>query len=135
LAGLKRWQSQWSHFRSRKNRSTSFGLKERSTTWASAFEYWNSEYPEIATATEKIATLESAGYDLVGYFVLPPNCWIVNYYGPTELRIPGFPARHVDEQDALQVAEMERHESHLYQRFRDWFSYAFYVARRRQSDH
>jgi SAM-dependent methyltransferase len=95
------------------------------------FEHWNSEYPEIATATEKIATLESAGYDLVGYFVLPPNCWIDKYYGPTELRIPGFLARHADEPDAFQVVEMERHEAELYHRYQDWFSYGLYVVRKR----
>jgi SAM-dependent methyltransferase len=94
-------------------------------------EHWNSEYPEIATATEKIATLESAGYDLVGYFVLPPNCWIDNYYDPMEQRIPGFLARHTDEPDAYQVVEMERHEAQLYRRFRDCFSYGFYVVRKR----
>jgi SAM-dependent methyltransferase len=95
------------------------------------FEHWNSEYPEIATVTEKIAALESAGYDLVGYFVLPPNCWIDNYHGPTELRIPGFLARHADKPDAFQVVEMERSEARLYHRYQDWFSYGLYVVRKR----
>ncbi|MBE0566735.1 MAG: SAM-dependent methyltransferase, partial [Krumholzibacteria bacterium] len=27
---------------------------------------------------------------------------------------------------------MERHEADLYRRYRDWFSYGFYVARRRR---
>lgn len=93
--------------------------------------HWNSEYPEIATATEKIATLESAGHDLIGYFVLPSTSWIDNYYKPTELRIPGFIARHVDEPDAFQVVEMERQEAELYRRYQDWFSYGFYIARKR----
>ncbi len=97
------------------------------------FEHWNSEYPEIATAAEKIATLESAGYDLVGYFVLPPSCWIDNYYDPAERRVPSFLARHADQPDAFQVAKMERHEMQLYRRFRDWFSYGFYVVRKRNS--
>ncbi len=94
-------------------------------------EHWNSEYPEIATAAEKIATLEYAGYDLVGYFALPAASWIDNYYDPTELRIPAFLARHADEADAFRVVEMERQEAQLYRRFRDWFSYGFYVVRRR----
>ncbi|MCP4858660.1 MAG: class I SAM-dependent methyltransferase [Fuerstiella sp.] len=94
-------------------------------------EHWHSEYPEIATAPEKIGILETAGYDLLGYFALPSTSWIDNYYDPTEQRIPGFLDRHVAEPDAAQVAEMERQEADLYRRYQDWFSYGFYIVRKR----
>jgi predicted O-methyltransferase YrrM len=94
-------------------------------------EHWNSEYPEIAAAPEKIATLETAGYDLLGYFTLPSSCWIDNYYDPTARRIPNFLERHVDEPEAAQAVEMERQEAYLYRRYQDWFSYGFYVVRKR----
>jgi SAM-dependent methyltransferase len=94
-------------------------------------EHWNSEYPEIATAPEKIAILESAGYDLIGYFVLPSNCWLDNYYEPTAGRIPDFLARHGGGQEATQVVEMERQEVDLYRKYQDSFSYGFYVVRKR----
>jgi SAM-dependent methyltransferase len=94
-------------------------------------EYWNVEYSEIATAPVKIATLESAGYDLLGYFSLPPSCWIDNYYDPTSQRIPDYLQRHIDEPDAAQIVAMEKQESELYRRYKDWFSYGFYVARKR----
>jgi trans-aconitate methyltransferase len=67
------------------------------------FQHWNSEYPEIATAVEKIGTLESAGYDVVGYFVLPAHCWIANYYNPTAARFSAFLARHADSCHASRV--------------------------------
>ena len=57
-------------------------------------EHWETEYPEIATASEKIKLLEDAGYDLLGYSVLPSSSWLENYYVPTESRIPRFSARH-----------------------------------------
>lgn len=94
-------------------------------------EHWNSEYPQIATAPEKIATLESAGYDLLGYLVLPSSSWIDNYYDPTEQRIPSFLERHADRPEAAQVVEMERLEADLYRRYQVWFSYGFYVVRKR----
>lgn len=94
-------------------------------------QHWNTEYPEIATAADKICTLESAGYDLVGYFVLPAHCWIDNYYEPTKARFPAFLKRHAGNPDAPQIVEMERNEAELYRRFQDWFSYGFYVARKR----
>lgn len=94
-------------------------------------EHWNSEYPEIATAPQKIAILESAGYDLLGYFTLPSNCSIDHYYNPIAQRIPNFLARHVDKPEALQIVEMERQEADLYRRYQDWFSYGFYIVRKR----
>jgi len=93
--------------------------------------YWNAEYSEIATASEKIAILECAGYDLLGYFVLPPTSWVDTYYAPTEERIPAFLERHAHHPDAREVVEMERREAALYERYREWYSYGFYVARTR----
>lgn len=94
-------------------------------------QHWNAEYPEIATASEKIALLARAGYDLLGYFVLPPTNWIANYYEPTERRIPAFLDRHAGLPEAAEVVEMERQEADLYRRYQAWFSYGFYVARKR----
>ena len=94
-------------------------------------QHWNSEYPEIATASEKIAILERAGYDLLGYLVLPSSNWVDNYYVPTEKRIPAFLERHAGLPEAAEIVEMERQEADLYKRYQDWFSYGFYVARKR----
>lgn len=107
------------------------------TTWlhpsppAVIWQHWKSEYPEIATAAEKIAILEQAGYDLLGYLVLPATNWINNDYEPTEKRIPAFLERHAHEPEAREIVEMERHEFALYRQYQAWFSYGFYVARKR----
>lgn len=93
--------------------------------------HWTTEYPEIATAAAKIALLERAGYDLLGYFVLPPAAWLDNYYRPTEARIPAFLERHAHRPEAAEIVQLERQEADLYRRFQDSFSYGFYVARRR----
>jgi len=42
--------------------------------------HWNAEYQEIATASEKIAILERAGHDLLGYLLIPATGWTDNYY-------------------------------------------------------
>lgn len=95
------------------------------------FQHWNGEYPAIATAPEKIALLEQAGYDLIGYFTLPASDWLENYYRPTEARIASFTARHPGQPEAAEIVEMERREAELYARFRDFYSYGFYIARKR----
>ena len=93
-------------------------------------QHWHTEYPEIATASEKIRILETAGYDLLGFFVLPPSNWL-DYYDPVEHRIAEFLGRHPGSAEAAEVVEMHRQEADLYQRYQNWFSYGFYIARRR----
>ena len=95
--------------------------------------HWEAEYPEIATASEKIAVLERAGYDLLGYLVLPSTDWIDGYHEPIDNRLPAFLARHADRPEAAEIADLHRQESDLYRRYHDCFSYGFYVARRRRS--
>ncbi|MEB3359443.1 MAG: class I SAM-dependent methyltransferase [Synechococcales bacterium] len=94
-------------------------------------QHWSAEYSEIATAPEKIAVLDRGGYDLLGYFVLPSTNWMDNYYAPTEERIAAFLHRHAGQSEAEELVKMERQEADLYRRFKDWFSYGFYVARKR----
>ncbi|NBB74361.1 MAG: hypothetical protein GVY35_11860, partial [Bacteroidetes bacterium] len=75
-----------------------------------------------------------AGYDLLGYFVLPPTNWIDNYYEPTAERIPAFLERHAGCPEAEEIVAMERQEADLYRHYQDWFSYGFYIARKRCAD-
>lgn len=93
--------------------------------------HWNAEYPEIATAAKKMAILERAGYDLLGYLVLPSTNWMDNYYEPTTGRIPAFLERHAGRPEAEEIVDLERREADLYKRYQKWFSYGFYVARKR----
>lgn len=93
--------------------------------------FWEAEYPEIATASKKISILERAGYDMLGYFVLPPACWIDNYYRPTEARIGDFLQRHSGRPEADELVEMERQEAAMYERCQSVYSYGFYVVRKR----
>jgi len=97
-------------------------------------QHWESEYPEIATAAAKVAVLEQAGYDLVGFFVLPEACWLDHYYEPLAQRLPAFLERQASGPHAAEAAAIaagDRREIDLYRRYREWFSYGFSIARRR----
>ena len=54
-------------------------------TWTTAArpqtitDYWTAQYPEIDTASAKLAVLERHGYRPEGYFLLPPCCWQEHY--------------------------------------------------------
>lgn len=92
--------------------------------------HWNSEYPEIDTAGAKIALLEKHGYVPIGYFSLAQSCWRDNYYAPLERALEGFLARHATDEFARAIATATRDEMALYDRFADYFSYGFYIARK-----
>lgn len=89
--------------------------------------FWETEYPEIGTASEKIKVLEVNGFKLLGYFSLPTYCWLENYYEPLESRFDEFLDRH-QSGEAHELIESERQEIALYRTHHDWFSYGFYIA-------
>jgi len=93
-------------------------------------EFWKSEYPEIDVASNKIKQLEDNGYSLVGYFYLSQNSWVENYYKPMEARFESFLKRNKHSALAQKVVEDNQTEIDLYQKFKDYFSYGFYIARK-----
>lgn len=48
-----------------------------------------------------------------------------------ERRIPAFLRRNVSQAEAAEIAAMEREEIDLYRRYHEWFSYGFYIVRKR----
>ncbi|WP_299491314.1 class I SAM-dependent methyltransferase [Acaryochloris sp. IP29b_bin.137] len=90
--------------------------------------YWDAQYPEINTASSKIKLLEEAGYALLGYFVLPERCWLDNYYHPLQQRFAEFLDRHSNSDDAQDLVEAEKQEIQVFEQFKAYFSYGFYIA-------
>ncbi len=93
-------------------------------------EFWNEEYSEIDTAANKIKQLENNGYSLVGYFYLCQDSWIENYYKPMQVRFETFLHRNDYSELARKVISDNQFEIELYQKFKDYYSYGFYIARK-----
>ena len=91
---------------------------------------FEAEYPEIDVASAKIGLLERHGYSPEAYFVLPVHCWLENYYRPIQSRFDAFLERHGHSDQAKAIVDAERHEIALYERFRDYYSYGVYVAKK-----
>ncbi len=92
--------------------------------------YWTQQYPEIDTASAKMSVLEANGLVPVGYFPLPVDAWTEHYYQHVDHAIAPFLLRHPNNPQALAVAEEQRKEMELYERFKACYSYGFYVARK-----
>ena len=103
-------------------------------TWTTAArpqtitDYWTAQYPEIDTASAKLAVLERHGYRPEGYFLLPPCCWQEHYYGPLRERFPAFLDRHGHSPQAAAIVAAEEEEMALYQRYGQFYSYGMHVA-------
>jgi len=93
-------------------------------------DHWNNEYPEIDTASAKIKVIEDSGYTPIGYFVLPEYCWIDNYYEPMRKSFDAFLSRNVDRDEARAIVEAESNEIELYKKYKAYFSYGMYIARK-----
>lgn len=93
-------------------------------------DHWHNEYPEIDTASEKIKVLEDSGYTPIGYFALPEHCWLDNYYEPMRKSFDAFLSRHGDSKEARAIIEAERREIELYEKYKAYFSYGVYIARK-----
>jgi ubiquinone/menaquinone biosynthesis C-methylase UbiE len=92
--------------------------------------HWHREYPEVATASAKLAILEAEGYSPLGYFVLPRTSWLEEYYRPMQARFPGFLDRHDQSPAAQALVDAEQVEIRLYETYSEFVSYGYYIARR-----
>ena len=95
-------------------------------------DFWKQEYPEVDTAANKIKLLEDNGYTLEGYFYLTKDSWIENYYNPIKDRFYNFLERNNNSELAMKVVEEYKAEIDLYQKFNDYYSYGFYIARKNE---
>ncbi|WP_366657727.1 class I SAM-dependent methyltransferase [Fodinicurvata sp. EGI_FJ10296] len=93
-------------------------------------QHWMQEYPEVDTASAKMAILEENGYSPVGYFPLPPRCWLENYYRPMQARFSEFLSRNGNSEAAAAIVAAEENEIALYERYADFVGYGFYIAKR-----
>ena len=92
--------------------------------------YWDEAYPGIDTASSKIRVLEKNGYSPIGYFVLPEHCWMANYYEPMSSSFQDFLQRNENSDEARAVVEADRVEIELYKKYRAYYSYGVYIARK-----
>ena len=93
-------------------------------------EHWENEYPEIDTASSKFKTLESNGYSPIAYFLLPEHCWLDNYYRPMQRTFGDFLKRNGNSEEAQAIVSGEEQEIVLYEKYKQYYSYGVYIAKK-----
>lgn len=93
-------------------------------------DFWNGEYSEMDTIAGKIKVLEEAGYKVLGHFILPDVCWLDNYYNPLLDSHKDFMEKFSDNGTAKLIVERDIKEVDFYKKYRDYYSYGFYIAQK-----
>jgi len=92
--------------------------------------FWKQEYPEIDTIPNKVALMQEAGYVPVATFILPETCWTDHFYAPQVAAQKAFLQKHEGNKAAEELVANQRHEAALYQAYKAYYGYAFYIGRK-----
>ncbi len=92
--------------------------------------FWKDAYPGIDTISNKIAQMQKAGYLPVATFILPENCWIEHFYLPQVSAQEKFLIKNAGNEIARELVANERHEAELYNKFKEFYGYVFYIGKK-----
>lgn len=92
--------------------------------------HWNREYPGIGTTAEKLRAVELEGYEPLGAFLLPRECWEANFYDQLVAGFGPFLERHGHAPAASELVAAAEEEVAMFQSHGRWYTYGFYIARK-----
>ena len=93
--------------------------------------FWAEEYPAIQDNEANIASIQRAGYNLIGQFILPESAWWDPYYTPLEERLGHLREKYKNTSEALALVELHQTEIDFYRKYSDYYGYCFYVMQAR----
>ena len=93
-------------------------------------QYWINEYSEIDTIENKLSVIEKCGYNPVAHFVLDEKCWL-SYYQPLLENAEEFLKKYDYADEVKDFVEQGKIEADMYNRFKDYYSYVFYIAKKK----
>jgi len=96
-------------------------------------EFWMDAYPEIDTIPNKVAQMLKAGYIPVATFILPENCWTEYFYTPQVNAQKVFLEKNAGNKSAVEFVVNQRHETHLYHKYKEYYGYVFYIGKKFKS--
>ena len=94
-------------------------------------QYWVNAYPEIDTIENKLSVIEKCGYTSAVHFALDDKCWQDNYYQPILERSEAFLKKYDYADEVKEFVEAGKIEADMYNRFKDYYSYVFYIAKKK----
>lgn len=92
--------------------------------------FWDAEYPDIRIIEANLKLIAGLGLDVVGHFVLPQSAWTENLYAPMMERVAVLEKKYAEESEALGFLMTLRDEVAMYDRYKDYYGYCFFILSR-----
>src|SRR5262245_29336002 len=89
------------------------------------------QYPDMRDMAFNRKLVRDCGYELLGDFVLPPNAWWDDYYGPKQKRLAALLRKYAGDSSATAVLTESRDEMELHKHYSDYYGYVFLVMQSR----
>jgi len=97
---------------------------------AEIHNYWIEHYPEMDTIPNKVAQIQKAGYLPVATFILPEICWTEHYFAPLVRAQEIFLDKYAGNKTAEEFVALQRHDAELYRKYKEFYGYVFYIAKK-----
>lgn len=92
--------------------------------------YWKSNYPKMKSFDDIEMVVDRCGYDLVTSFTLSQSAWTENYYDHLERKVK-IVEQEAEGVRASELFEAIREEMQLFEEYREFYNYGFFVAKLR----
>ena len=93
-------------------------------------EHWKLAYPGIQNIAGNIQTIYDQNLVSLAHFGIDEDAWRENYYQKLENSFEAFMKRHNYSPEAQSMVEAEITEIKLYERYKDYYNYVFYLIRK-----
>jgi ubiquinone/menaquinone biosynthesis C-methylase UbiE len=94
-------------------------------------DFWEKEYPGMSSMENLRSLIAKCNYELVYEQILPSTGWVNNYYYPLELNVINARQKYKSNTAALEIVESIQQEIDLFYKYCDYFSYSFFVCRKK----
>lgn len=98
---------------------------------AEIHNFWVDAYPEIDTIPNQVAKIHKAGYLPVATFILPSTCWTEHYFALKVKAQEIFLAKYAGNKAAAEFSAMQSYEGELYSKYKKFYGYTFFIAKKR----
>jgi len=97
---------------------------------AEIHNFWVDAYPEIDTIPNQVAKIHKAGYLPVATFILPEICWTEYFFAPQNEARQIFLKKYAGNKAAEEFVASERYEEELYRKYKEFYGYTFFIAKK-----
>lgn len=93
-------------------------------------DFFGMAYPPMTDVKTNLASIEEAGFSMLGHFALPESSWLDNYLAPLEKRLDVVEARYADSPEEMEMLAAFRMEIDIYRKYSKHYGYEFFMMKK-----